>query len=109
MKEKVEDVGYCESYLGVKYPSMRPLSSINPTAQMESWYLQRSKHGGKKWFRGWTTLIFCDIGEYAVAETDLALIHCAEESVDGSSGKMGRGHQKRGRMNHGVRISVPQL
>jgi len=54
-------------------------------------------------------LIFCDIGEYAVAGTDLALIHCAEESVDESSGKMGRGHQKRGRTNHDVRISVPQL
>jgi len=44
--------GYCESYLGVKYPSMRPLLSINLVAQMESWYLQRSKHQKKSDLEG---------------------------------------------------------
>jgi len=40
VKEKAGDMGYRESYLGVKHPSLRPLSSVS---LMESWYLQRSK------------------------------------------------------------------
>jgi hypothetical protein len=42
--EGVEDVGYCESYLEVKSPSVRPLSSINTITQKVSWDLQRNGH-----------------------------------------------------------------
>lgn len=108
MKEKVGDVGYSELYLEVKYPSVRPLSSINPTARMEVGTSRGVNTGEKKWFSGWTILLFCNIGECVVAGTDLALIYCAEESVDGSSRKDGERTSEK-RTNHSVRTSVPQL
>jgi len=47
-RKNVGDVGYCESYLGVIYPSMRPASSINATTQMESRDLHRNRHQKKE-------------------------------------------------------------
>jgi len=48
VKEKVGDMGYRESYLGVKYPSARPSSSIGLIVEVEGWHLQGSKHQEKK-------------------------------------------------------------
>ena len=54
--------GVCESYLGVKCPSMRPLPLINVIAQMESWDLQGSEHQGKS-VRGRVIVFSATLGD----------------------------------------------
>jgi len=78
--ENVGDVGYCESYLGVKYPSVRPLSSINVMEQMESWYLQRSRHQKEKTEQTAGNSIICITGECMATGTNPAR-YVAQEGV----------------------------
>jgi len=90
------NVGYCESYLGVKYTSVRPLTLINVATRTESWDLYESKHQGK--YMGADNSIVLQQQGRVTAGTNLATVHCAEERIDGSNEGWGE-YQEEGRTN----------